>query len=74
MRLLSWRGLLGLGSGFVFETRTTAVLPERITGATSDTIATREGSSGQTTTTTPVGSGTVKLKCELATGFTELKS
>ena len=33
----------------------------------------QRGSSGQMTTTTPVGSGIVKLKCELATGFTAPK-
>ena len=49
------------------------MLPLRITGATSETSASSGGSLGQTTTTTPVGSGEVKLKCELATGFTELK-
>src|SRR6187402_2236281 len=62
------------GSGFVPDAITTAAFPDRMTGATNDTIATSEGSSGQTTTTTPVGSGVVKLKCELATGFTALKS
>ena len=44
-----------------------------MTGATNETSASSDGSSGQTITTTPVGSGTVKLKCELATGFTEPK-
>ena len=53
---------------------TTAVFPVRMTGATSETSASRGDSSGQTTTTTPVGSGTVKLKCELATGFTAPKT
>src|SRR4051795_12591373 len=62
------------GSGRVVDGRTIAVLPAIITGATNDTIATSDGSSGQMTTTTPVGSGTVKLKCELATGFTALNS
>jgi len=46
-------------------------LPERMTGASKETNASSAGSSGQTITTTPVGSGKVKLKCELATGFTE---
>ncbi len=62
------------GSGCVGDARTTAVFPARMTAATSETIATSAGSSGQTMTTTPVGSGMVKLKCELATGFTVLKS
>src|SRR5205085_8625353 len=61
------------GSGFVGEARTTAQLPLKITGITSDTKASNDGSSGQITTTTPVGSGIVKLKCELATGFTAPK-
>ncbi len=52
---------------------TTAVLPLKITGATNETSARSGGSLGQTTTTTPVASGMVKLKCELATGFTALK-
>ena len=38
--------------------------------ATSETNASSEGSSGASTTTTPVGSGVVKLKCDEATGFT----
>ena len=49
---------------------TIAVLPLKITGATSDTSASNDGSSGASTTTTPVGSGVVKLKCDDATGFT----
>ena len=61
------------GRGDVAEARTTAVLPLRITGTVSETSARSEGSLGQMTTTTPVGSGMVKLKCELATGFTALK-
>src|ERR1700730_14267648 len=58
------------GRGLVVDGSTTAQLPLRITGATSDTNGRSGGSSGQTITTTPVGSGVVKLKCELATGFT----
>src|SRR5439155_13287383 len=58
------------GSGYLSEATTTAALPLRITGATSETSGTRGGSSGASTTTTPVGSGVVKLKCELATGLT----
>src|ERR1700719_3213630 len=61
------------GRGFVVETRTIAQLPLRITGVTSETNPRSDGSSGQITTTTPVGSGVVKLKCELATGFTAPK-
>src|SRR5438067_12368681 len=60
-------------SGFAVETSTTAQLPLKITGMTSETNASSGGSSGQITTTTPVGSGVVKLKCELATGFTAPK-
>jgi hypothetical protein len=59
------------GSGLVLDANTIAVFPLRITGAINETSARSAGSSGQMTTTTPVGSGMVKLKCELATGFTE---
>src|SRR2546430_15175645 len=61
------------GSGLVVETSTTAQLPLKITGATSETNPSSDGSSGQMTTTTPVGSDVEKLKCELDTGFTEPK-
>src|SRR6476620_6917750 len=62
------------GSGWVAEVSTTAALPLRMTGATNEARGRSGGSLGQSTTTTPVGSGRVKLKCELATGFTELKT
>src|SRR2546423_423138 len=62
------------GSGLRIDASTTAVFPARITGAINETSASSGDSSGQTTTTTPVGSGTVKLKCELATGFTAPKT
>src|SRR5690348_15324853 len=58
------------GRGFVSDTTTTTQLPLKITGITSETNASNGGSSGQTTTATPVGSGVVKLKCDEATGFT----
>ena len=58
------------GSGFVVDGSTTAQLPLKITGATSETNGSNGGSSGQIITTTPVGSGMVKLKCELETGLT----
>src|ERR1041384_3259488 len=58
------------GSGLAVEARTTTQLPLKITGATSETNPSSAGSSGQSTTTTPVGSGIVKLKWEVATGFT----
>src|SRR4030095_5987323 len=61
------------GSGLVGETSTIAQLPLRITGMTSDTNPSNGGSSGQITTTTPVGSARVKLKTQLATGFTAPK-
>src|SRR5437870_11821061 len=61
------------GSGLVAEARMTAQFPLRITGATNETNVSSGGSLGQMTTATPVGSGDVKLKCELATGFTALK-
>src|SRR5688572_7203915 len=62
------------GNGYLSDASTTAVLPVKITGATSDTIARRGASSGATTTTTPVGSGIVKLKCGELTGFTAPKT
>src|SRR5471032_3317534 len=62
------------GSGNFSDGITIAVLPLKITGATSDTSASNDGSSGTSTTTTPVGSGVVKLKCDDATGFTLLKT
>src|SRR5947208_9029345 len=58
------------GSGLLVEASTTAQLPLKITGTTSETKPSSAGSSGQRTTTTPVGSGIVKLKWEVATGFT----
>src|SRR5579871_5217117 len=58
------------GNGNFSEATTTAALPLRITGATRDTSPNSGGSSGASTTTTPVGSGVVKLKCDVATGFT----
>jgi hypothetical protein len=48
---------------------TTAVLPLAITGATTLTSPSRPDSAGATTATTPVGSGTLKLKYGPATGF-----
>ena len=63
-----------VGSGAVSLARTMQVLPLRIAGATRETRARRAGESGLTTTTMPVGSGKVKLKCGVATGFTVLKS
>src|SRR6266404_7370706 len=62
------------GRGFVSEARTIAQFPLRITGITIETNASSGGSSGQITTTTPVGSGVVKLKCDVATGFTAPKT
>src|ERR1051325_8467098 len=58
------------GRGNVSDATTAAVFPLRITGATSETSASKDGSSGARTTTTPEGSGMVKLKCDVATGFT----
>src|SRR3954471_16557629 len=62
------------GRGLRAEASTTAVLPDKITGATNETRASNGDSSGHTMTTTPVGSGVVKLKWELATGFTAPKT
>jgi hypothetical protein len=49
---------------------TTAALPLTITGASRLTRPSSDESSGATMPTTPVGSGTLKLKYEPATGFT----
>ena len=48
---------------------TTAALPPASTGASRDTRPSSAGSAGATIPTTPVGSGTVKLKYGPATGF-----
>ena len=61
-------------SALVVDAKTTAQLPLKITGATNETRPSKAGLSGQSATTTPVGSGVVKLKCELATGLTEPKT
>src|SRR5438876_8978594 len=58
------------GSGYLSEATTTAVLPLKSTGETREISGSSAGSSGTRTTTTPVGSGTVKLKWDVATGFT----
>ena len=50
------------GSGRDSELSTTAVLPETITGARRLTSPSRLEASGAITPTTPVGSGTLKLK------------
>ncbi|MEJ7672391.1 MAG: hypothetical protein WKF59_06705 [Chitinophagaceae bacterium] len=48
------------------------VLPPAITGAITETRPSKELPCGAMMDTTPVGSGTEKLKCEDATGFTAL--
>src|SRR5215207_5441864 len=58
-------------SGRVSDATATAVLPETSTGSRRVTSPARGGSSGASTATTPVGSGTVKLKYGPATGFEE---
>src|SRR5260221_10823872 len=60
-------------SGFNSEAKTTQVLPPAITGAIKDTNPSKESAWGAMIETTPVGSGTEKLKCEVATGLTALK-
>src|SRR5215470_1613285 len=57
------------GSGRGSLATTTAVLPVAITGATTLTRPSRLDSAGARTATTPVGSGTLKLKNGPATGF-----
>src|SRR6476659_2314799 len=58
--------------GLVSEASTTQVLPPAITGAITETSPSKESPWGAMIETTPVGSGTEKLKCELATGLTAL--
>src|SRR4051795_12452152 len=57
------------GSGRSAEVATTTVLPVTITGATTLTSPSREEPCGATTPTTPVGSGSEKLKYGAATGL-----
>ena len=56
-------------SGRSSDASTTQALPPTITGATRETMPSSGGSAGATTPTTPVGSGSVKLKYGPATGF-----
>src|SRR5919202_5457265 len=58
-------------SGRVSDATTTALLPPARTGASRVTIPSSGGSSGARTPTTPVGSGTVKLKYGPATGLAD---
>ena len=55
--------------GCASEATTTATLPPASTGASRETSPSSAGSPGATIPTTPVGSGTVKLKYGPATGF-----
>src|SRR5919197_3963031 len=57
--------------GCVSDASTTTELPPVSAGATRVTRPSSGGSSGATIPTTPVGSGTVKLKYGPATGFAE---
>src|SRR5919205_1151881 len=56
-------------SGRVSDATATTALPPTIAGAIRDTSPSSGGSSGASVATTPVGSGTVKLKYGPATGF-----
>ena len=56
------------GSGRSCEATTTAVFPVASTGATTETRPSREESCGASTATTPVGSGSEKVKYGPATG------
>src|SRR5436309_9353629 len=58
-------------SGRDSDATTTAALPPTSTGASRETSPSSGGSSGTSTPTTPVGSGTVKLKYGPATGFAD---
>src|ERR671928_320720 len=55
--------------GRVSDASATTALPPTIAGAIRDTRPSSGGSSGASVATTPVGSGTVKLKYGPATGF-----
>ena len=57
------------GSGRASDARATTVLPETMIGASRDTRASSGASSGAMRPTTPVGSGTVKLKYGPATAL-----
>ena len=57
------------GSGRSCEATTTAVLPVVTTGASTDTSPSRLDSCGARAPTTPVGSGSEKLKYGPATGL-----
>ena len=56
-------------SGAASDATTTALLPPTIAGAIRETSPSSAGVSGARIATTPVGSGTVKLKYGPATGF-----
>src|SRR6266850_1494078 len=56
------------------EASTTQVLPPATAGATFETRPSSPLFSGAMIATTPVGSSTEKLKCELLTGFTVLNT
>src|SRR5881275_3214901 len=58
-------------SGRDSDATTTAAFPPTTTGARRETSPSSGGSSGASTPTTPVGSGTVKLKYGPATAFAE---
>src|SRR6266480_1982811 len=59
------------GSGTDSLATTTAVLPVAITGASMLTSPSSPGAAGASTATTPVGSGTLKLKYGPATGLAD---
>src|SRR5437868_2985015 len=56
-------------SGCVSDATATTALPPTTAGAIRETSPSSAGSSGASVATTPVGSGTVKLKYGPATGF-----
>ena len=56
--------------GFVSDAKIMQVFPPAIIGAITETNPSKELSCGAMAATTPVGSGTEKLKWEEATGFT----
>src|SRR6187401_3168108 len=59
-------------SGSICDASTTQVLPPAIAGATFETRPSRALDSGARIAMTPIGSRMEKLKCDEATGLTEL--
>ena len=61
-------------NGYFSEAITTHEFPETITGMIDEISPNKGLSSEENKPTTPMGSSSVKLKCEVATGFTAPKT